>query len=343
MKAAVFYGKQDIRVEQLPMPEPKENEVLIRVKACGICGTDVHIFNGDEGAAKTPAGTVLGHEFAGEVVSTGSAVTAVKAGDRVCVDPNWLCNDCYYCKSGIGHFCEAMQGIGTTMNGGFAEYCTVPVSQVYPFPQTLSFEKAAMTEPVACCLHGIDMCDISCGDTVAVIGGGMIGLLMLQLAKLRGAATVILLEPVEEKRLLGRQLGADITIDPVTESVSETLAAHGVQRISTVIECVGKPSTMEQAVAIAGNKSTVMLFGLTAPNDTIALKPFEIFKKEITLKASFINPYTQKRALDLIASGKIDVSTMVHEVAPLEELPAILANGIRRSLGKCIIRPGETV
>lgn len=343
MKAAVFYGKQDIRVEELPRPEPHAGEVLIRVHACGICGTDVHIFNGDEGAAKTPSGTVLGHEFAGEVVCVGESVTEVKAGDRVCVDPNWLCNDCYYCKSGIGHFCEDMQGIGTTMNGGFAEYCVVPVSQVYPFPATLPYQKAAMTEPVACCLHGIDMCDISCGDTVAVIGGGMIGLLMLQLAKLRGAATLILLEPVEEKRTLGKQLGADITINPLTESVPEVLAAHGIHRISTVIECVGKPSTMEQAISIAGNKSTVMLFGLTAPNDTILLKPFEIFKKEITLKASFINPYTQKRALDLIASGKIDVSSMVSEEARLEELPAILADGKRRSLGKCIICPEATL
>ncbi len=339
MKAAVFYGKQDLRVEDVAMPTPGENDVLVKVHACGICGTDVHIFNGDEGAAKTPPATVLGHEFAGEVVQVGQCVTAVKVGDRVCIDPNLLCNDCYYCKSGIGHFCESMVGIGTTVNGGFAEYCSVPVSQVYPFPPSLSYEKAAMTEPVACCLHGIDMCDISCGDTVAVIGGGMIGLLMLQLAKLRGAATLILIEPLADKRALGERLGANLTIDPIHEDVAAVLAEHGIERISTVIECVGKTATMEQAIAIAGKKSTVMLFGLTAPDDTMALKPFEIFKKEITLKASFINPYTQKRAIDLIASGKIDVSSMVCAVESLEELPAILADGKRRAQGKFIISP----
>lgn len=342
MKAAVFYGKQDLRIEEIAMPEPKAGEVLIKVHACGICGTDVHIFHGDEGAAKTPPQTVLGHEFAGEVAAVGEGVTAVRVGDRVCVDPNRLCGDCDYCKGGLGHFCEAMVGIGTTVNGGFAEYCAVPASQVYPFPETLSYEKAAMTEPVACCLHGIDMCNISCGDTVAVIGGGMIGLLMLQLARLRGASTLILIEPVAEKRALGANLGADITIDPLREDAAAVLQAHGIYRVSTVIECVGKPSTMEQAIAIAGKRSTVMLFGLTAPQETIALRPFDLFKKEITLKASYINPYTQKRALDLIASGRIDVSSMVYAVETLDHLPGILADGKRRAQGKFIITPEVT-
>ena len=161
MKAAVFYGKQDLRIMDIPKPTPKEDEVLIKVKACGICGTDVHIFHGDEGAAATPTGTVLGHEFAGEVESVGRDITDIKPGDRVCVDPNKLCNDCYYCKSGIGHFCENITGIGTTVNGGFAEYCVVPRSQVYKFSDNTTFEEAAMTEPLACCLHGIDMCNIS--------------------------------------------------------------------------------------------------------------------------------------------------------------------------------------
>lgn len=338
MKAAVFYGKHDLRVEEHPVIAPKDNEVVVKVHACGICGTDVHIFHGDEGAAKSPAGTILGHEFAGEIVEVGKNVTKLKVGDRVCVDPNYLCDECYYCKNALGHFCENMVGIGTTVHGGFAEYCTVPECQAFVFGEDLSYEKAAMCEPVACCLHGIDMCDINCGDTVAVIGGGMIGLIMLQLAKLRGAAKLILIEPVEEKRVFAKKLGADITIDPINSNVEEELAKNGIHRISTVIECVGKPATMSQAIQIAGKKSTVMMFGLTAPDETIAIKPFEIFKKEITLKASFINPYTQRRALDLIESGKIDVESMVYAIEPLEELPAILADGQRRSKGKVIIK-----
>ena len=338
MKAAVFYGKEDLRVEELPVPEIKNaDDVLIRVRACGVCGTDMHIFDGDEGAAPTPAGTVLGHEFAGEVIAVGSGVDSVRVGDRVAVDPNKLCGVCDFCRGGIGHFCESMVGIGTTVNGGFAEYCVVPESQVFRFSERISFSEAAMTEPVACCLHGIDLCEIEAGATVCVIGGGMIGLLMLQLARLRGAARLILIEPIEEKRRLALSLGADTVIDPLTEDVAARIKEVGVDRISCVIECVGKTATMKQAIELAGKKSTVMLFGLSKPDDTIDIKPFEIFKKEITLKASFINPYTQSRALALIDSDRIDVSSMIYETVGIEALPSVLADRSRRARGKYIV------
>lgn len=339
MKAGVFYSANDLRVEEIAKPSPKYGEVLIRVKACGICGTDVHIFKGDKGCFPTPSGTVLGHEFAGIVEGIGEGVKSIKVGDRVCVDPNKLCNECYYCKSGIGHFCEEMTGIGTGVNGGFAEYCVVPQSQVYKIADTTTYEMAAMTEPVACCVHGIDMCNISCGDTVAVIGGGMIGMIMLQLAKISGAGKLIMIEPVGSKREIAKKLGADITIDPTNENVKEILAKNNINRISTVIECVGKTSTIEQAIGIAGKYSTVMMFGLTAPNDTISVKPFEIFEKEIVLKASFINPYTQKRALELIDSGKIDVGSIVYACESLDKLPEILSSNSLRANGKFIINP----
>lgn len=331
MKAAVFYGKHDLRIEDIPMPAVGDGEVLVKVHACGICGTDVHIFNGDEGAAKTPAGTALGHEFAGEVVAVGAGVTRASVGDRVCVDPNKLCGECDYCLGGIGHFCEHMTGIGTTVNGGFEEYVSVPQSQVWRVPDHVTYGEAAMTEPVSCCLHGIDLCDIRPGQTVAVIGCGMIGLLMLQLAKLSGAAKVIAVEPVAAKREQAKRLGADLVIDPAE------LASVSLPRIDCVIECVGRVETMNTAVAIAGNRSTVMLFGLTAPSDKMEIRPFDIFKREITIKASFINPYTFGRALALIGSGKLDVSSMVVYREPLAELPAILADPARRREGKVII------
>jgi len=337
MKAAVFYGKEDLRIEEVPMPGLTPDGVLIKVHACGVCGTDMHIFDGDEGAAPSPAGTVLGHEFAGEVIAVGERVKNVTVGDRVCVDPNKLCGECDYCRGGIGHFCESMIGIGTTVNGGFAEYCCVPASQVYKFSDKITCAEGAMTEPVACCLHGIDLCDITAGDTVAVIGGGMIGLLMLQLARLKGAATLIMIEPIEEKRTLAKSLGADIVIDPFHEDAASVLAAQGIDRIATVIECVGRTSTVEQAISLAGKRSTVMMFGLTAPQDTVSIKPFEIFKKEIVLKASFINPYTQKRALALIESGRIDVSSMVYRTISVDELPALLGNKKQRAAGKYIV------
>ena len=339
MKSAVFYEKHKLIVEDIETPKPGKNEVLIKVMACGICGTDVHIFEGDEGAAATPAGTVLGHEFSGVIEMLGEGVSGYQVGDKVCVDPNKLCGDCYYCRNGIGHFCENMIGIGTTVNGGFSEYCVVPVSQLYKVSDKATFEEAAMAEPVACCMYGIDMCDISCGDTVMVIGGGMIGLIMLQLAKLKGAAKLIIVEPVEAKREHAKRLGADLCIDPFNEDVKAVLAANNIERINTVIECVGNVKTMEQAISYAGKKSTVMLFGLSKPDDMLPIKPFELFKKEIVLKASFINPYTQTRAIELIDSGKIDVSSMIYSINSLEELPKILADGELRRQGKFIIRP----
>ena len=339
MKSAVFYGKHDMRVEESPMPKVGAEDVLIQVKACGICGTDVHIYEGDKGAAEVTPPTILGHEFSGVVAEVGSAVTNVKVGDRVCIDPNCYCGTCDFCRNGIAHYCTDMIGYGTTVNGGFAEYCSVNQRQVYKLGDHTTFEQGAMTEPVACCLHGMDMCNIHPGSSVVIIGGGMIGLLMLQLARLAGAARTALLEPVASKREVAKKLGADICIDPINDNVKAALASAGMTWVNTVIECVGRTSTIEQAIDIVGNKGTVMMFGLTKPDDTISLKPFEVFQKEIELKASYINPYTQKRALELIDSGRLDVSSMVYAVESLDNLAEILAKPELRANGKYIISP----
>lgn len=341
MKSAVFYGKHDIRVEERPVPEPGDREVLIQVKACGICGTDVHIYEGDKGAAEVTPPTVLGHEFSGVIAKVGSKVKKFRAGDRVCIDPNCYCGSCDYCRSGEVHFCEHMIGYGTTVDGGFAEYCAVRESQVYLLGENTTFEQGAMAEPAACCLHGIDMCDVRPGSQAVIIGGGMIGLLMLQLAKLAGAAKVALLEPVEKKREMAKRLGADVCIDPLKENVKVRLQEAGMTWINTVIECAGRPSTMEQAIELAGKKGTVMMFGLTKPDAEIAVKPFQIFQKELTLKASYINPCTQKRALQLIDSGRLDVESMICSTAGLSDLEEILKNPSLRSEGKYIISPGK--
>lgn len=341
MKAAVFYGKNDLRIEETDIPKAKADEVVIKVMACGICGTDIHIYEGDEGAAATPAGTVLGHEFAGVITEVGKNVKEIKIGDRVCVDPNKLCGSCYYCKSAIGHFCENIIGIGTTVNGGFEQYCAVPQSQVYKIADTTSFEEAAMSEPVSCCMHGMDLCDIKTDDTVVIIGCGMIGLIMLQLAKRAGAAKIIAIEPDDEKRRLAEKLGAQFCIDPIEENAETVLKKNGITRVTKVIECAGHAETMEQAVHLADKKSIVMFFGLTAPDDTISIKPFEIFKKEIEIKASYINPYTQQRAVEMIDEKRIDVKSMIYEVADIDKLPEILADKELRRKGKFIIAPNK--
>ncbi len=259
-------------------------------------------------------------------------------GDRVNVDPNVLCDTCKNCLSAKGHYCEDMTGIGTMVDGGFAEYVSVPEKQTYLLNEKTSLAEAAMTEPLACCLHGIDMCDIRPGATVAVIGAGKIGLLMVQLARISGAATVVVSEPMEEKRKAALAVGADVCLDPTAMSAAEFEKVCSQYDFSCVIECVGLTRTIEQAIRIAGKKATVMMFGLTRPDDTIELKPYDVFEKELTLRSSYINPYTQARALSLIESGRVDVKSMVCPPISLEELASVLADPAKRTKGKMIVK-----
>ncbi len=339
MKSSVFYSKHNMAIEEREIPTPACNEVLINVKACGICGTDVHIYEGDKGSADVNKPTILGHEFAGIITAVGDKVSSLKVGDRVTVDPNWYCGNCTPCRDGVVHYCENMLSYGVTLDGGFAEYCTVNEKVVYKLGENTNYLQGAMVEPLGCCLHGIDMCDIKAGDKVVVIGGGMIGLLMLQLAKLEGASKVALFEPVEAKREVALKMGADIVINPIEQDAKAALAEAGFDRVNVVIECVGNPKTIAQAIDIAGYKSIVMMFGLTKPDETVAVKPFELFKKEIVLKASFINPCTHQRALDLINNGRIDVESMIYSVAGLSELEEILKTPALRAKGKYLIDP----
>ena len=257
MKAAVYHGVHDLRVEEVPVRELKDNEVKIQVKYCGVCGTDMHIFNGDGGSFEVHPPLIPGHEFSGVVAEVGAKVTSVKVGDRVSGDPNDMCGECYYCKNAMQQFCTNNVGVGTTVDGGFAEYVIMREKQVYKFSDHLSFKEAAMAEPISCCLHGIDLCHIKAGDTVLVIGGGPIGMIMLQLAKQAGASKVILSEPVEEKRAQALRLGATKTIDPIHEDVTAVLSDY-CENVNVVIECVGNVHTQEDAVHFAGKCATVM-------------------------------------------------------------------------------------
>lgn len=339
MKAAVFHGKNDIRVESVKVRKPGINEVAIKVEACGVCGTDLHIYEGAEGAAKCEPPTILGHEFSGVVYETGEGVKTLKPGDRVCVDPNNMCGGCYYCKIGKAHFCENMIGYGTTTHGGFAEFCTVHKKQVYKIGESLSFEEGAMAEPIACCIHGMDLIGVKQGDVVVIIGGGTIGLIMLQLVKLSGASTIIMIEPVESKRKTALKSGADIAINPFTQQVPEVLNSNGIKNADVVIECVGRKETMINAIEYAGKGGTAMLFGLTEPLCTIPFMPFELFKKEVTVKASFINPYTQDRAVSLLKSGRLNVKDLITDIITLDNINKVFGDNYYRSRGKIIIKP----
>lgn len=337
MKAAVFHKKSNISVEEIPVKEIGPDEVLIDVAYCGVCGTDLHIFHGDKGAAEVRPPVILGHEFSGVISKIGSDVHGVKVGDRVCVDPNNTCGSCYACRNGMAHFCGNMIGYGTTTNGGFAEKAVVAEKQVYRISDQLTLQEAAMAEPVSCCIHGIDLCNIRPGSTALIIGGGPIGQMMMQLARLSGAATVILSEPVKEKREQARKLGADVTIDPLEEDPAEKLRRMGAVA-DVVIECVGSPKTIEQGIRCAGNGATVLMFGLTSPDAKIELKPFEVFQKELHITSSYINPYTFRRAVHCLESGRLDVRSIITDVVGLDNIAEVFRNDEYRKHGKILIK-----
>lgn len=320
-KSNVFLGNGKFEMRSIQIPKLKENEVLLRNKACGICGTDVHIYRGEKGASDTSPPVVLGHEFSGEVVRTGSAVTTLISGDKVAVDPNIYCGECRYCRNGKKQMCEKLTAIGVNLDGGFAQYSVVPAAQCLKVAQEMDYETAAMMEPLACCIHGIDQAAIKPGMTVCVIGGGPIGLMMVQLAKLSGAAKVILSEPVEKRRQLGLRLGADAVIDPTAAPIGIQLQELvGISGADVVLECVGNVKATQQAIDAAGKGATVVLFSVPSPDSVYPLQLFQAFRKELTIKTSFVNPDTNLRAVELLDGGKVRVSELITNRFPVEQV-----------------------
>lgn len=342
MKAAAYLGKERIETQELEIPEVKDDEVLVKVMASGICGTDVHIFYGQPGATQPNVPVVLGHEFAGEVVRCGSKTSRLRVGDKVTIDPNMYCGNCDYCLNGKKQFCPSMSAIGVNQNGGFEEYCAVPEKQAILLAPDVDYEEAAMAEPVACCLHGVDNIGITQGDTVCVIGGGAIGQIMAQLARISGASKVIVSEPVEMRRELAISLGADGAIDPLAGDPKEQIKAIiGKDYTDVVIECVGKPVAVSQAIYVAGRGSRVLLFSLPYPTDTYELPLIDVFQKELTIKGSFVNPDTQYRAAELISGKRLNLKPLITHRYRVEQLEEAIRKQMANDSVKVVVLPQD--
>jgi 2-desacetyl-2-hydroxyethyl bacteriochlorophyllide A dehydrogenase len=338
MKAAVFHGVRDIRLEERERRRPRRGEVSVRVKACGVCGTDVHMYHGAPGSAKTRPPVVLGHEMSGEVAEVGSGVDGLADGDRVTVDPNMSCGRCFYCRIGRTHLCESLRAVGVTQDGGFAEYCTVRASQVYRVRPAVSFEAAALAEPLACCLHGIDRAAIRAGRDVAVFGVGPIGLMAVQLAFLRGASRVFASDPREIRRKLAERFGAR-TYDPAKVDVVEAIRGEAHDGVDAAVECAGVPEAMTQAVRSVRRGGSVLLFSVAAPDAVLPLSPYEIYQRELTLTGSFINPGTHEWAVRLIEEGKVDLLPLVSHRFPLDRTVEALSCGSDAAGVKILVEP----
>lgn len=320
MKASVFTGKGNFDYTDIELPTLGEFDVLVKNIVCGVCGTDVHIFHGEAGSADVAPPVILGHEYSGIVEKVGGSVKSLKAGDHVTIDPNIYCGKCEYCRNGKKQLCEKMEALGVTRNGGFAEYSIVPEAQAFKLNDDVSFEDAAMTEPLACCLHGIDLAGIKPGNTVLIIGGGAIGLIMLQLARLSGAAKVFLSEPNEMRRNSGKSLGADIVFNPVDDESLKAFFHAAPNGADVVIECAGTIPSVKSAVDFANKGATILLFSVPAPDAEYALPLFDVYKKELTIKGSFVNPDTHFRAVELINNHVLNFKDIITHTYPLEKL-----------------------
>lgn len=337
MRASFFLGNKTFEVREQELPRAGAGEVVIRNMACGVCGTDVHIYHGEPGSADVTPPVVLGHEYSGLVTEVGEGVTSLRPGDHVTVDPNIYCGKCDYCRVGKKQLCEHMEAIGVTRNGGFAEYSVVPEGQAFLLSPELPMEFGAMAEPVACCLHGIDRAEICEGDTVCIVGGGAIGLIMVQLARLAGAAKIILSEPNEKRRSVGLSLGADIAIDPAAPG-----AMDGFRNAAdVVIECVGNLPAVKSAFAYAKKGANIVLFSVPKVDSKFDLPLFDVYKKELTIKGSFVNPDTHSRAVALLNAGKLNFDQIITHRFPLAQMPEAIAMQMSDQSIKVIVTPQE--
>lgn len=339
MKASYFLGKGSFEVRQAPELHPGPGEVVIKNMVCGVCGTDVHIFHGEPGSADVNPPVVLGHEYSGEVVEVGEGVTALKPGDHVTVDPNIYCGECVYCRNGKKQLCETMQAVGVTRDGGFGEYSLVPAAQAFKLEDSVPYEAGAMAEPVACCLHGIDLAGIKAGDRVCIVGGGAIGLIMLQLAKLSGASSLVLSEPNEKRRQVALSLGADAAIDPTAPDAGSAYEAALGDGADVVIECVGNNAAVKSAFQLAKKGATIVLFSVPKVDATFDLPLFDVYKKELTIRGSFVNPDTHERAVRLINSGKLDFTSIITHRFNLDQLPEAIAMQMSSESIKVVVCP----
>ncbi|HEV7253329.1 MAG TPA: zinc-dependent alcohol dehydrogenase family protein [Mesorhizobium sp.] len=325
MRAVRFNAVGRLALEEVGRPEPGPGEVLVRVEAAGICGTDRHIFAG-EFSAKPPV--TLGHEFCGIVEALGDSVSGLSLGDRITVDPNIACGRCAMCRAGRVNLCESLVAIGIHRDGGFADYAVVPQGQAFRLPENLDPLHGAFCEPLACCIHGVDMAAIKPGQSVVVLGGGVIGMLVVQLAKLAGADRVALSTRQAAKRRLAEELGATDTIDPSAGNVIAAISgASGLLPggADVVIECAGVPETVSQAPWLARRGGTVVILGVLAPDVRVEISPFDVLLRELKILGSFVNPFTQGRSAELISSGAVTVETLISRRVRLSEAAGIIA------------------
>lgn len=326
MKALLLSSYRHLEIAEVPAPALADGEVLVRVAACGICGSDVHGYDGSSGRRIPPI--VMGHEAAGTIAAIGPAgVSGFAVGDRVTFDSTIFCGECAYCLRGQTNLCDRRRVLGVSCdgyrcNGAFAEYVAVPQRILYPLPASLPFQEAAMLEAVSVAMHAVSLSEIHPGDTALVVGAGMIGLLVLQALRAAGCSRVFVTDVNAERLKLAQEFGATAVLPAAGEPAKENLVREILELtngagVDVAVEAVGVGATVANAVNCTRKGGTVTLVGNIAAEVPLPLQ--KVVTRQIRLQGSCAIAGEYPRAIEALASGQIKVKPLISAVAPLEE------------------------
>ena len=330
MRAIVLDRPGSFRVAEVPDPTPGPGQILVKVDACGICGTDIHIMDGE--FPPTPYPIIPGHEFAGTIAAVGPDVKMdLPEGASVAIDPGIYCGYCRRCRAGRGNLCENWAAIGDTIDGAFAEYVAVPAENAYRLPDGFDGQAAAMIEPTACAVHGLRRLGPVFGDSVLLTGAGTMGLLLLQLLVHAGAGPVTVVDRVPERLAVASKLGAARIVSDLAELADE--------RFEIVVDATGAPAVLQAGSDLIDRGGRLLVFGVSPAEATLSLSPFKIYNDEIIVTGSMAILRSYAPAVELITSGVVDPRPLLSAPLPLEEWGEAL-NRVRTGQGiKWHIRP----
>ncbi len=304
MKSCVLESPGKLKFADNSIEDPPDDGILVKTMACGICGTDFHAYKGEHKAIEYPI--VLGHEVSGIVYKTGKNIKNFKKNDRVAINPNITCGYCENCKSGNENFCENMRSVGINYPGGYSEYVTVPEKVVYKIPDEMSFEAAALAEPVSCIVHAFETANIPLGGSAVILGTGFIGLTFLQILKGMGYYPVYVMGRNKFRNELAKKYGAD----KIFENMDGLMQSSIVNNASLVIETTGSNDILKKTPDVVSPSGKIFAFAVYPPYENVEMDANKIYSKEISIFGDFINPYTMRKAINLIQSGLIDVNGM---------------------------------
>lgn len=333
MKALVLTGVKQFEIQDLETPEIKDDEVLINTAYAGVCGTDHDLYAGRPGSAAAVPPIVLGHENSGIVAAIGSNVTNVAVGDRVAVDPNIYCGQCEYCLTQRPELCEHLSAVGVTRDGGLEEQFTAPASVVYKLPDNVSLRDAAAIEPVSCAVHGLDLLNLRPYQKALVIGDGFMGQIFAQLLQAYGVHQVDLAGIFDDKLQRNKELFG------VTETYNTTKESIPSNAYDVIIEAVGLPQTQAQAIEAAKKGAQVLMFGVGPQDAHFEMNTYDIYKKQLIIQGSFINPLTFRDAISLVSSGKMNIGGLISHELELEQVQDFL-DGKISGVSKAVVKVG---